>query len=173
MCILLTQNAHYKKTFFVSRIRHLPLREKMNELVTQFNPKEPENYRPTEIEQRIGLLLTKNKGNITYVAAEYPSTRWNIYYHIKRSLYLQFVFEDARERRVDEAERKLDEAIERGEAWAIALVLRTLGRGRGYIEKVEQSGSFDHRHPIEDWKQEAERKIKQLQEAADKRNGRE
>jgi hypothetical protein len=145
----------------------------MNELTTHFDAEHPEKYQPTQIEQRIGLLLTKHKGNITYVSSEYPTTRWGIYYHIKRSPYLQFVFKDAREKRVDEAERKLDEAIERGEAWAIALVLRTLGKERGYVEKVEQSGSINHRHTIEDWKTEADKRLKELQEQYDVRNWKE
>jgi hypothetical protein len=44
---------------------------------------------------------------------------------------------------VDTAELALRNAILRGDAWAIALVLKTLGKDRGYVEKqeVEHSGS--------------------------------
>ena len=143
------------------------------ELTTQFNPEEPDHYVPTVIEEKISLLLTKLKGNVTAVATAYGCTRWNVYKHIDRSPYLQYIFEDARERRLDTAEAKLDEAIERGEPWAIALILRTLGRKRGYVEKVEQSGTIDHQHSIKNWKEEANKKIKELQEQYDKRNGQE
>ena len=47
---------------------------------------------------------------------------------------------DARGELVDVAEIKLWEALHRGEAWAIALVLKTLGRERGYVERIEQTG---------------------------------
>ena len=42
--------------------------------------------------------------------------------------------EDARDEMIDIAEQKLKQAILNGEPWAIALVLKTLGKTRGYIE---------------------------------------
>lgn len=44
-----------------------------------------------------------------------------------------------RKRRVDRAEYKLDEAIERGEAWAVAMVLKGHkdGRERGYGDNLD------------------------------------
>lgn len=138
----------------------------MNELATNFNPETPELYVPREIEKKIARLLIEKGGNITAVAKSYGCSRWNIYLHLKKSEFLRFVFEDERGRRVDRAEAQLDLAVERGEPWAIALVLRTLGKERGYVEKVEQSGSVEHRHTIEDWKKEAVKKLKELEEQA-------
>lgn len=44
-----------------------------------------------------------------------------------------------RDRRTDRAEYKLDEAIERGEAWAVALALKNsrAGKERGYGDSVD------------------------------------
>lgn len=41
---------------------------------------------------------------------------------------------------VDLAELKLWESVQRGEAWGISLVLKTLGRDRGYVERREMTG---------------------------------
>lgn len=46
-----------------------------------------------------------------------------------------------RGRMVDVAEQKLMRAVERGEAWAISMVLKTLGKRRGYVERKEYTGA--------------------------------
>lgn len=61
--------------------------------------------------------------------------------YCKRYPACQAVVDHWRKRRVDRAEYKLDEAIERGEAWAIALTLKTTGKDRGYVERTEQTGA--------------------------------
>ena len=45
-----------------------------------------------------------------------------------------------RETRIDVAESKLDEAVERGEAWAVCFTLKTIGKPRGYVERQELTG---------------------------------
>jgi hypothetical protein len=47
----------------------------------------------------------------------------------------------ARGEMLDTAELKLFQAVQNGEAWAIAFCLKTVGRSRGYIEKQELSGT--------------------------------
>ena len=42
---------------------------------------------------------------------------------------------------IDEAELRLWAAVQAGQPWAIAFCLKTLGRNRGYIERVEQTGA--------------------------------
>ena len=44
---------------------------------------------------------------------------------------------EARERTIDLAEQRLYDAIDRGELQAVMFVLKTLGKGRGYSEKLE------------------------------------
>ena len=80
---------------------------------------------------------------------------WGLRYHVARRLgchvntvtnYAQRypavreAFAAERGLLVDLGERALREAIERGEAWAVRLVLLTLGKDRGYVLKtpVEQ-----------------------------------
>ena len=47
----------------------------------------------------------------------------------------------AREELVDIAEIRLRVAINNGEPWAIALVLKTMGKNRGYTERHEITGA--------------------------------
>lgn len=142
----------------------------MEELTPQFDPKHPELYEPTEREMELGDLITECMGNITEVARQRKSSRWICYYHINRSPYLKFLHQDAIERRVDKAEKKLDEAIDAGEEWAIKTILFTQGRNRGYTKQTEQTGVIEHRHTVQNWKKEADVKLKQLQEQVDERN---
>jgi len=59
--------------------------------------------------------------------------------YVERDAEAQEVIEHWRNRRLDRAEYKLDEAIERGEAWAIAMVLKDSKRGkeRGYGNSMD------------------------------------
>jgi hypothetical protein len=59
--------------------------------------------------------------------------------YIARDPEAEEIVQHWRKRRVDRAEYKLDEAIERGEAWAIALILKDskYGKERGYGSSVD------------------------------------
>jgi hypothetical protein len=46
---------------------------------------------------------------------------------------------DQRGKTLDLAEAKLMQAVDKGEQWAITMLLRTLGRERGYVERQEVS----------------------------------
>ncbi len=63
--------------------------------------------------------------------------------YIADSTDAQEVIDFWRVRRVDRAEYKLDEAIERGEAWALAMTLKDSKRGkeRGYGNSVDVNNS--------------------------------
>jgi hypothetical protein len=50
---------------------------------------------------------------------------------------------DAREELIDIAELRLRKAVQDGEAWAIALTLKTIGKGRGYVERHEVQNLSD------------------------------
>ena len=63
-----------------------------------------------------------------------------IHNYCKRYPAVQAAKEAARGELVDLAEAKLWQAVHRGDAWAIAMVLKTLGRSRGYVERIEQTG---------------------------------
>lgn len=63
-----------------------------------------------------------------------------IFDRVNRSPWLTGIMLELRGRRVDRAERGLDNAIAREEPWAISLVLKTLGKDRGYTERSEVTG---------------------------------
>lgn len=57
-----------------------------------------------------------------------------IYNRVNKFPAIQQAIDESRVELVDLAEQKLKKAINNDEAWAIALVLKTLGKTRGYIE---------------------------------------
>ena len=65
--------------------------------------------------------------------------------YIQDSQEAQEIINFWRDRRVDRAEYKLDEAIERGENWALALVLKDSKRGkeRGYGNSLDVTTGGD------------------------------
>ena len=60
---------------------------------------------------------------------------------INHNLELQDALKQAREGIVDKAEESLWSCIEKDEPWAVALVLKTLGKNRGYVERQEVTGA--------------------------------
>lgn len=100
--------------------------------------------RPTKYtNDRIIAALAETKG-LVYLAARVvgcdPDT---IYHRAKKSPDVAAAIRAHRGELIDRAEQKLSEAVDRGEAWAVALVLKTLGRDRGYVEKTVLAGDPD------------------------------
>lgn len=85
----------------------------------------------------VSTQLRRLKGNLSAVARHFKVTRQAVQQFLGRHDSLAAVVTEAREALVDRAESKLDSAVGRGEKWAVVLVLKTLGKGRGYIEKSE------------------------------------
>jgi hypothetical protein len=61
--------------------------------------------------------------------------------YIRRYPTLRQVVDDQRESLVDRAELSLRGAVNSGEQWAVTLVLKTLGKSRGYVERQEVTGA--------------------------------
>jgi hypothetical protein len=59
----------------------------------------------------------------------------------ERREFLKDALEDSRETTLDNAEDKLGLAVKKGEAWAICFLLKTQGKSRGYVERIEQTGA--------------------------------
>lgn len=73
-----------------------------------------------------------------YLAAEHLGvTKQALAYRITNDPELESVAKDQRGKMLDKAETKLMEAVDNGEQWAIQLMLKTLGRDRGYVERQE------------------------------------
>lgn len=84
--------------------------------------------------------LVKYRGNMSATGRALRVSRQAVRERVEASEDLKFLVVELREARVDNAEDKLDKAVSKGEPWAIALTLRTLGKGRGYVERNETSG---------------------------------
>jgi hypothetical protein len=96
--------------------------------------------KPQYTNARILAALAQTNGTV-YLAAEalgcHPDT---IFRRIKQHPAVAQAVYAHRGRRVDRAELKLDAAVDAGEPWAVALVLKTLGKDRGYVERQEMTG---------------------------------
>src|SRR5574343_212469 len=53
---------------------------------------------------------------------------------IERDPELAEIWKEEKGKTLDRAEAKLMQAVDKGEQWAITMILRTLGRERGYVE---------------------------------------
>jgi hypothetical protein len=86
--------------------------------------------------------LHKTRGMV-YLAARLlhcdPDTVMN---YCKRFPTVEQAKHDARGELLDVAEVKLWDAVQRGEAWAITFCLKTVGRARGYGERLDLNVSI-------------------------------
>jgi len=85
----------------------------------------------------IASTLERARGMVTVAARLLRCSRQTIYNAVQAYPEVKAALEDARELQLDTTELKLFEAIDKGQAWAICYYLKTQGRKRGYIEKVE------------------------------------
>jgi hypothetical protein len=76
-------------------------------------------------------------GNVAATGRHFGVKRQSMWDYVQRHPTLKQTCLDCREERVDLAESALDAAVGRGEGWAISLTLKTIGKGRGYVEKTE------------------------------------
>jgi len=90
-------------------------------------------------------LLEENKGNVAAVGRRMGVSRTAIYNRINESTTLQQTLADARETMLDNAESVLYKKVLEGSTPELIFFLKTQGRNRGYVERVEQthSGSVD------------------------------
>jgi hypothetical protein len=78
-------------------------------------------------------------GLLSLAARQLGCDRRTVYNYIERHPSLAVAVKDERESFVDVAEQRLRKAVEHDEAWAIALVIKTLGRHRGYVDRGSSS----------------------------------
>jgi hypothetical protein len=78
-----------------------------------------------------------------------------VYNYINRHATVQQALQDERERMIDTAESALYVALSKQEAWAVSLVLKTIGKNRGYVERHEVTGKDGENLKVEyvnDWR---------------------
>lgn len=90
--------------------------------------------------KQIEAELKITHGAITLAAENLGVVYNTVRRYVDKSPTLQDLIIHYREMKVDKAELKLEQAIQNGEPWAIALTVKTLGKRRGYIERQEITG---------------------------------
>ena len=81
---------------------------------------------------------------MVYLAARMLGcTPQTIYNRAKRTQSIQDAIDNSRGELVDLAEQKFRAAIMNGEPWAVAMALKTIGKGRGYVERQEVTGNLN------------------------------
>jgi hypothetical protein len=89
---------------------------------------------------QIALALQQAQGMVSVAARTLGCTRHTVMGYKARHPEIGQAIDEAMELQLDVTELKLFQSIQKGEAWAICFYLKTKGRARGYIEKVEVSG---------------------------------
>jgi len=94
-----------------------------------------------DIPNRLICEALHRKQGLVYLAAKElgcaPST---IYRRAKEIKAVQEAIDTSRGQIIDLAENRLYKAIELGEPWAVKYILSTIGKNRGYVERIESTG---------------------------------
>lgn len=90
-------------------------------------------------DDEIADALWESEGLISRAAEALGIDTQTIYTRAKSSDVVSGVIAYFREVLIDNAQDRLTAAVEKGEAWAVRLVLLTLGKNRGYTERKEVS----------------------------------
>jgi hypothetical protein len=80
-------------------------------------------------------------GMIYLAARKIGCNPQTIYNRMNKVPAIRRAVENARGELVDISEQKLRAAVINGEPWAVAMVLKTLGKSRGYVERQEVTGA--------------------------------
>ncbi len=93
------------------------------------------------IKAKVAEALKKTSANMSLAAKSLGVARSSLYDFVNKHPDLKEIISDERESLVDIAESALKSAVVGKEAWAVCFTLKTLGKGRGYVERVEQTGA--------------------------------
>lgn len=85
-------------------------------------------------------LIDQYKGNIAAIARHLGCNRGTVWNRIQESANLQKALKNARETMLDNAESQLYNKVLAGDVVSLIYFLKTQGKSRGYIERVEQTG---------------------------------
>lgn len=85
--------------------------------------------------------LEASRGMVYLAARRLGCSPQTVLNYCKRYPSVEAAKQTQRGELIDTAECKLWESVERGEAWGISLVLKTLGKERGYVERTEHTGN--------------------------------
>lgn len=121
--------------------------------------------------ERIIECLRETNGLVSLAAKRVPCSISTINTRRKRVQAVEQVIQECRGELVDLGELALRKAVLNGEPWAVGLVLKTLGKERGYVERQETSGpdggpiglAFD----LDSWKRQREERRRELEDVED------
>ncbi len=106
------------------------------------------------------IKAIRAKHGMVYLAARsLGCSHTLIYNRLKQNPLIKETIDACRGVILDDAETKLVSAIKRGEPWAIAFTLKTIGKDRGYTERQEVTGANGASLKIEyvnDWRSHTE-----------------
>lgn len=97
--------------------------------------------KPKFTKEQVEQALTETHGGVAIAAQRLGCSAPTIYAYLERYPDIKETVTHFREMRVDLAELRFEEAINRGEPWAVAMALKTLGKNRGYVERQEMTGA--------------------------------
>lgn len=100
---------------------------------------DPAKSHPRYTPAQVADALHATKGLVSLAAKRLGCGPDTVRGYIKRHPTVAQALYDEREALVDVGELSLYKAVQAGEPWAVALLLRTLGKGRGYVERAEIS----------------------------------
>jgi hypothetical protein len=90
--------------------------------------------------------LKTTRGNMALAAKKVGCSYDTVLDRVKGSKDLQAVLNEAREGFLDTADLKLQEAVDRGESWAIQFALKTIGKVRGYGDTLSIKATVEPRN---------------------------
>jgi hypothetical protein len=96
-------------------------------------------------------------GMVYLAARKIGCSAQTIYNRMKSNATIRAACDNARGELIDISEQKLRLAVMNGEPWAVAMVLKTIGKSRGYVERQEVTGADGGKVQIEyvnDWRGE-------------------
>ena len=96
--------------------------------------------------ERIIECLRETNGLVSLAAKRVPCSMTTVYKRARDVQAVQAAIDECRSELVDYGELALRRAVIAGEPWAVAMVLKTLGKGRGYSEKLETEN-----HIVVEW----------------------
>ena len=85
--------------------------------------------------------LNSVNGMVYLAARKIGCNPQTIYNRMKTNAAIREACDNARGELIDISEQKLRLAVMNGEPWAVAMVLKTLGKSRGYVERQEVTGA--------------------------------
>jgi hypothetical protein len=103
----------------------------------------PKRSKPKHTTASIVAAVKKRKGKLYLAAADLGITTQTLRNYARRWKEVRNAIHEAKGRMLDVAEDKLFQAIAKGEAWAICFFLKTQGKHRGYVERVEKRHGGD------------------------------